>query len=279
MIMNNILNKFTLIIISILFLTNVSAKSVTVIGETQEKTVSISKISHTSFDDLLNRYVDSNGDVDYTNWLKNDSDTLETYLESFANASPSKKASQNHQLAFWINAYNALTIHGILEKYPTSTIRNHTAKIFGYNIWKDLKVTVGDAAYSLDQIEHDILRKMDEPRIHFAIVCASHSCPKLLNEAFDAHKLDEQLAQNAIDFFANPENFKLTGNKVKLSSILDWFGEDFGDNSSEVLENIIDYLPEDDASVIADAEYGLKVSYLPYSWKLNDLKTAKKRRK
>ena len=271
--------KFILVSITILLLNNVSAKSVTVIGETQEKTVSISKISHTSFDDLLNKYVDSNGDVDYTNWRKNDSETLETYLESLARANLTKKASKNHQLAFWINAYNALTIHGILEKYPTSTIRNHTAKIFGYNIWKDLKVTVGDDAYSLDQIEHDILRKMDEPRIHFAIVCASHSCPKLLNEAFDAHKLEEQLSQNAIDFFANPENFKLTGNKVKLSSILDWFGEDFGDNSSEVLESIVDFLPEDDASVIADAEYGLKVSYLPYSWKLNDLKTAKKRRK
>ena len=277
--MKIILKIFILTVASILFITNLSAKSVTTIGEPQEKTVSISAINHTSFDALLKKYVDSNGDVNYSDWQKNDSDTLETYLESFASASPSKKASKNHLLAFWINAYNALTIHGILEKYPTSTIRNHTAKLFGYNIWKDLKVTVGDNAYSLDDIEHEILRKMSEPRIHFAIVCASHSCPKLLNEAFDAHKLDAQLSQNAVDFFANPENFELNGNKVKLSSILDWFGEDFGDNSSAVLQAITTYLPEEDAAALAEAEGNLKVSYLPYSWKLNDQKTAKKRGK
>ena len=272
--------KFTSLILSLLFINSIlSAKPVTIVGEPQEKPVSISAISHSDFDALLKKYVDENGDVNYTDWKNDDKETLKNYLESYSRADPSKKSSKNHQLAFWINAYNALTIHGILDKYPTSTIRNHTAKVFGYNIWKDLKVTVGDAAYSLDQIEHEILRKMDEPRIHFAIVCASHSCPKLLNGAFDAHKLEEQLDQNAVDFFANPENFTLAGNKVKLSSILDWFGEDFGDNRLEVLKAVVPYLPEDDADTITDAEGGLKVSYLPYSWKLNDLKTAKKRRK
>ncbi len=277
--MKNTLIKLVLTSVTILFLNHLSANPVTTIGQTQEKSISISAVSHTSFDNLLKKYVDNNGDVNYTDWKKNDSQRLEAYLESLASADPNKRASKSHQLAFWINAYNALTIHGILEKYPTSTIRNYTAKLFGYNIWKDLKVTVGDAAYSLDEIEHEILRKMDEPRIHFAIVCASHSCPKLLNEAFDAHKLDAKLSQNAVDFFANPENFELDDNKVKLSSILDWFGEDFGSNSSEVLEAIAPYLSAEDAAAITEAEFKLKVSYLPYSWKLNDQKTAKKRRK
>ena len=277
--MQNTLIKFIFTSVTILFLTNLSANPVTVIGETQEKTISISALSHSDFDALLKKYVDSNGDVNYSAWKKDDQDTLASYLESLSQADPNKRASKAHKLAFWINAYNALTIHGILEKYPTSTIRNHTAKLFGYNIWKDLKVTVGDDAYSLDQIEHEILRKMDEPRIHFAIVCASHSCPKLLNEAFDAHVLEEQLSQNAIDFFANPENFLLDGDKVKLSSILDWFGEDFGDNTSKILKSIEKYLPKDDAGIIKAAEYDLKVSFLPYSWKLNDLKTSNKRRK
>lgn len=277
--MQNTLIKFIFTSVTILFLTNLSANPVTVIGETQEKTISISALSHSDFDALLKKYVDCNGDVNYSAWKKDNQDTLASYLESLSQADPNKRASKAHKLAFWINAYNALTIHGILEKYPTSTIRNHTAKLFGYNIWKDLKVTVGDDAYSLDQIEHEILRKMDEPRIHFAIVCASHSCPKLLNEAFDAHVLEEQLSQNAIDFFANPENFLLDGDKVKLSSILDWFGEDFGDNTSKILKSIEKYLPKDDAGIIKAAEYDLKVSFLPYSWKLNDLKTSNKRRK
>ncbi len=277
--MRNTLIKLILTSVTIFFITNLSANPVTIIGETQEKTVNISSVSHSDFDVLLKKYVDINGDVDYTGWKKDDTGTLQTYLESLSQADPGKRASKAHKLAFWINAYNALTIHGILDKYPTSTIRNHTAKVFGYNIWKDLKVTVGNDAYSLDQIEHEILRKMDEPRIHFAIVCASHSCPKLLNEAFDAHKLEEQLDQNAVDFFADPENYTLSGNKVKLSSILDWFSEDFGANKLEVLEAITPYLPEEDADDISGAEGNIRVSYLPYSWKLNDLKTAKKRRK
>jgi len=276
---NNSILKFILTGVTILFLSNVSAKPVIVVGETQENTVSISEISHQVFDDLLKKYVNSEGDVNYTDWKKSDTETLEAYLETYANADRAKPASDEHRLAFWINAYNALTIHGIIDKYPTSSIRNHTAKVFGYNIWDDLRVTVGDSNYSLNQIEHEILRKMGVPSIHFAIVCASHSCPKLLNEAFDADKLEEQLSQNAVDFFANPGNFKLDGNKVKLSSILDWFGEDFGDSKSEVLESVLDYLPEDDADAIADTEGKLKISYLPYSWKLNDLKTAKRRRK
>jgi len=277
--MKNSLIKFTLISAALLCLSAISAKPISIIGETQSETVSISAINHSSFDQLLKKYVDENGDVNYTDWKKNDRDTLKEYLETFAQASREKAATDEHRLAFWINAYNALTIHGILDKYPTSSIRNHTAKLFGYNIWKDLKLTVGNAAYSLDQIEHEILRKMGKPSIHFAIVCASHSCPKLLNEAFNANNLDAQLSKNAVDFFANPENFEISVNKVKLSSILNWFSEDFGTNKAEVLEAISPYVPEGSADIIAAANGNLKVSYLPYSWKLNDLKTAEKRRK
>ena len=132
-------------------------------------------------------------------------------------------------LAFWINAYNATTIEGILQVYPTSSIRNHTAKVAGYNLWKDLPLLVGGKPHSLDAMEHQILRKMGEPRIHFAIVCASVGCPRLMNEAYTPDRIEEQLALNTRDFFSRSQNFQVDQSGVMhVSSILDWFGEDFG---------------------------------------------------
>jgi hypothetical protein len=106
-----------------------------------------------------------------------------------------------------INAYNAVTVRGILREYPTSSIQNHAAKWLGYNIRKDLLLLVGGQPYSLDQIEHEILRKLDEPRIHFAIVCASRSWPRLGNRAYTAADLENQLDFNTQAFFADPGNF------------------------------------------------------------------------
>ena len=261
---------------TLFILTSVSAKPVNIIGLSPDKTVSIKQIDHHPFDHLLYQYVDGNGDVDYTAWKANDVGTLTDYLESLSAADPDKKASKASKLAYWINAYNALTIYGILEKYPTSSIRNHTSVLFGYNIWKDLKLQVAVQTYSLDQMEHEILRKMNEPRIHFAIVCASHSCPRLLNEAFEAEKIEQQLNSNAKLFFKDTENFSLDEDKkiLYLSSILDWFGEDFGKDTPTVVQAIKPWLPDTNADMT-----DWKVKYLPYSWKLNDQKTAKKRRK
>ena len=149
-------------------------------------------------------------------------------------------ATREAKLAFWINAYNAVTVHGILREYPTTSIRNHTAKLFGYNIWHDLQLYVGGTAYSLDTMEHQILRKMSEPRIHFAIVCASIGCPRLLNEAYTADRINEQLEINSKDFFARAQNFRYDQSKKQfyVSAILDWFGEDFGNSQAEQLRRI-----------------------------------------
>ncbi|NNC97603.1 MAG: DUF547 domain-containing protein [Gammaproteobacteria bacterium] len=245
-----------------------------IIGTSPDKTVSMNNIKHDAYDALLKKYVDKNGDVDYSGWKKNDVDTLSDYLESLSAADPEKPASKENTLAFWINAYNALTIYGILEKYPTSSIRNHTSKLFGYNIWKDLQLKVDEDAYSLDEIEHDILRKMDEARIHYAIVCAAKSCPRLLNEAFTGDKLEQQLVKNAKHFFAQDGNFQIDENRgrVKLSSILKWFGEDFGETESELLETIQPYISEESAEML-NSTNTWKVSYLSYNWKLNDQKS------
>lgn len=238
--------------------------------------VSFDKIDHSAWNALLKKYVDQDGLVNYQTWHASTEDRrkLASYLASLSQASPKLNAKREAKLAFWINAYNAVTISGILKEYPTSSIRNHTAKLFGYNIWHDYQLYVGGTPYSLDTMEHKILRKLSEPRIHFAIVCASIGCPKLLNEAYVPKRLEGQLELNAKDFFSRPQNFKYdeSGGRFELSAILDWFEEDFGENRAAVLRRIAAWLPT--AKTQAAARQGSDaVSYLSYDWELNDQKS------
>jgi hypothetical protein len=235
--------------------------------------VSMDQIDHHEWNRLLIKYVDVRGNVGYAAWKASSQDqqSLDAYLATLSTASLSAPASRAAKLAFWINAYNAVTIKGILREYPTTSIRNHTAKLIGYNIWDDLLLTVGGHGYSLNQMEHEILRKLGEPRIHFAIVCASKSCPRLLNEAYAAERLEEQLAANSQNFFANANNFRFDASRqaFQLSSILDWFGEDFGSSVGAQLQAIAPYLPSEQAKQAASRGTG-SVSYLDYDWGLND---------
>lgn len=230
-------------------------------------------IDHRVWDRLLSEYVDDQGMVAYARWKRSDADTraLDGYLRHLSAANPQAGASREAKLAFWINAYNAVTIRGILREYPTSSIRNHTAKVFGYNIWDDLLLNVGGNDYSLNQIEHEILRKFGEPRIHFAIVCASISCPRLLSEAYTREELSRQLAENTRHFFAQPGNFRYDAarREIHLSSILKWFAEDFGTDRSTQLATIAPYLPSEPARTAAERGGG-SVSYLSYDWALNE---------
>ena len=192
---------------------------------------------------------------------------LDQYLAELSRGDVDGDSPKAAKLAYWINAYNAVTLRGILREYPTTSIRNHTAKLWGYNIWEDLFLVAGDKRWSLEAIEHEVLRKLGEPRIHFAIVCASIGCPRLLNEAYTPARVDAQLTTNARDFFAQPTNFRVAGDTVYLSSILDWFGEDFGDNTGAVLCRIRAWVPEDQRPRLAGR---LTVKYTDYDWGLNE---------
>ena len=242
------------------------------VGVTPTRTVAMSAIGHDDWDALLQKYVDQDGRVDYAGWHASTADhaKLQNYLRQLSTASLSRSAETNERLAFWINAYNAVTVEGILREYPTTSIRNHTAKLFGYNIWKDLKLRVDQTAISLDDIEHKVLRKMGEPRIHFAIVCASIGCPRLLNRAYTPTRIEEQLETNAKDFFSRKQNFQFDANRkvFSLSAILNWFGDDFGDSKSKVLKRIAAWLPSESAKRAAATGNG-RVEYLSYDWDLN----------
>ena len=234
--------------------------------------VSIDRINHAAWDTLLRKYCDARGFVNYQAWHRSPADRqqLDQYLAHLSQANPALAATPASKFAFWINAYNAVTLQGILREYPTTSIKNHQSIAFGYKIWDDLLLTVGGKKYSLNDVEHKVLRKMGDPRIHFAIVCASISCPPLLNEAYSAEKIDAQLNANAKRFFADPKKFSATPQgELKLSKILSWFADDFGPNQTAQLRTIAPYLPTQTAQSLANSGQA-RVSYLGYDWGLND---------
>lgn len=233
--------------------------------------IAFDRVDHSSFSELLGKYVDGDGFVNYRAWKATAADrrALQQYLLHLSQVNPSLPAPREAQLAFWINAYNAVTLEGILREYPTDSIRKHTSKLGGYNIWDDLPLIAGGRAYSLNDIEHKVLRKMNEPRIHFAIVCASIGCPRLLNEAYVADKLESQLSANSRDFFARPQNFMVdSSGTMHVSAILDWFEEDFGASRSERFHRVQPYLPENVRSLAIHPQ--TRVKYQDYNWSLND---------
>ncbi len=237
--------------------------------------VSIDRINHAGWDALLRKYCDQRGFVNYRAWhiSRADLQQLDQYLAHLSQANPSLPASQASKFAYWINAYNAVTMKGILREYPTSSIKDHQSIAFGYKIWDDLLLNVGGRSYSLNNMEHKVLRKMGDPRVHFAIVCASVGCPPLLNQAYTAENLDAQLTYNTKRFFADPTKFSATQQgELKISKILNWFAEDFGPNQAAQLRTIAPYLPTQAAQTLASSGRA-RVSWLGYDWGLNDQAT------
>ena len=236
-----------------------------------DQQISMDSVNHQPFDKLLKKYVNKDGRVNYKAWHASASDRQEltNYLAHLSQVNSQAPAQRNAQLAYWINSYNAVTLEGILRVYPTTSIRKHTAKLGGYNIWKDLKLIVGNSKINLEDIENKVLRKMNEPRIHFAIVCASIGCPRLLNEAYMPNKLEQQLVVNTKDFFSRSQNLQVDPNsrQVKLSKILEWYGTDFGADPSAQIAVLQKYWPAADVQAIAAGGYS--VGYLPYDWNLN----------
>ena len=230
------------------------------------------EIDHASWHRLLQKYVNLKGLVDYRSWKSQPEDlrALKNYLNHLSAAQFTKQTPKNVKLAFWINAYNAVTVQGILREYPTTSIRNHTARVFGYNIWNDLQLIVGDNSYSLDHMEHKILHPLGEPRIHFAVVCASIGCPRLLNQAYVPEKLDQQLDTNGKNFFANRDNLRWDNQKktIAISKIIEWYGKDFGKSGSEQLKKLAPLFPSDVQSLARSGS--ARISYLSYDWNLND---------
>ena len=214
-----------------------------------------STFNHKRWNSLLQKHVSNIGNVDYKSIRENRTE-LDIYIDNLGEKMPTEDWTKNQKLAYWINAYNAMTVDLIIRNYPTESIKDIK------NPWEQRLWKLGEKWYNLDEIEHQILRKMDEPRIHFAIVCASFSCPKLQNEAFTASTLEQQLTNATKAFLSDSNRNIIKKNNVKLSKIFKWFKKDFEQNGS-----LLDFLNKySEIKILENA----KQSYLDYNWDLND---------
>lgn len=222
-------------------------------------THAFAQVDHGLFDSVLKAHT-KDGQVNYPAVAADKS--FATYLEQLATTpAPSAK---NEKLVYYMNAYNALAMKGIIDgKSPSNFIGR---QIF----FKSTKFKIAGGDNSLHNIEHEILRKLDEPRIHFAIVCASSSCPKIRSDAFTVAKLEEQLEENTKRFINDPtrNRYDKSGKVASISQIFKWFADDFEKSTGTVQKYIAKYV--NDAEVAKElAADGYKVKYLDYSWNLN----------
>ena len=187
-------------------------------------------------------------------------------LKSF---SPAPLKTRQEKLAFWINVYNIMAIKMVLDHYPLDSIKDAGSLL--QSVWEKPVGQVGGKKITLNGIEHEILRKMGEPRIHVAIVCASVSCPDLRLEAYRAETLDVQLTDQTQRFLENwGKGMRLDSgeNRLYLSKIFSWFEGDF-ESQGGVLKFVKAYCPESTRKKMAGKKP--KISYLDYNWNLNTL--------
>ncbi len=233
--------------------------------------------NYTAYAELLNKYVED-GKVNYSE-LKINHTTLDSLIISLEK-SDLNKLTQTQKLAFYINSYNMITLKSIVDAYPVKSIKDING------VWDKKKWVVGGNKLTLNDIEHEILRKeFSEPRIHFALVCASIGCPPLLEEPFLPNSLEDQLTMVSENFAANRSYNKIdiVNKTAMLSSIFDWFGEDFIDKyydpsvfsnlskkENASLNFVISQFSIEDQKIMKQIIF--KIEYLDYDWSLNDRK-------
>lgn len=236
--------------------------------------------SHDPFTELLSDVVEQPL-VDYEE-LVDRRGQLDAYLQRLG-AVPTatiEASSREEQLAFWINAYNACMLQLVADHYPIqkaggllSNIKNSVAGRPANSVWQIEDVFSRDHCRiagedrSQDEIEHELIRPLGEPRIHFAVNCAARSCPVLWPEAYVAERLDEQLDRAVKNLIANPEHFQVDGSTVRMNKVLDWYKEDFG--GVDGLRSFFQpYLPASKAALITDPD--TDIEFFDYDWTLND---------
>lgn len=233
-------------------------------------------IDHSAWNAFLKTYLvtdhaDGINRVRYAEVSEPDRRQLQRYIASLANIDP-REFARKEQMAYWINLYNAITIELILKNYPVESITSLGEKFFAFGPWDDPMITVAGETLTLNDIEHQILRPIwQDPRIHYAVNCASIGCPNLNSEAFTGENLETLLDQGARAYVGHPRGLRFeAADEIVVSKIYDWFVEDFGDSESGVLKHLADYADENLAEKLrrfrGDIDY-------EYDWSLNGANT------
>ena len=230
---------------------------------------STASIDHGRLNAFLTKYlrpVDGVNRVDYGAITVPDMIELDGYIADLA-ASDVDALDRPQQMAFWINLYNALTVQLIMTHYPVDSIKDTGG--FLSSPWGRTVVTVADQKMSLDDIEHRVLRPIwRDPRIHYAVNCASIGCPNLAAEAYEADKLDAQLDAAARDYVNHPRAAEVTGSGLVASKIYDWYQVDFGGSEAGVIAHLKQYA---EPALAAKLDGVSDIADYRYDWALNDV--------
>jgi hypothetical protein len=230
-------------------------------------------VDHSAWGAFLGKYLVESEDginrVAYGKVSDEDLASLGGYIEHLE-AQPVSKLNRDEQRAFWINLYNALTVKVILDHYPVDSIREIKISpgLFSSGPWGKKLASVEGEELALDDIEHRVLRPIwKDPRIHYAVNCASLGCPNLQPVAFTAANTDELLERAATQYINHPRGVWFEGGKLKVSSIYKWFMSDFGGNHKGVIEHLKKYAaPELSRSLEEEKRFRGHA----YDWSLND---------
>ncbi|MEM1277622.1 MAG: DUF547 domain-containing protein [Pseudomonadota bacterium] len=234
--------------------------------------VSTKTVDHSAWDQLTRKYVSGGGEtvalVDYRG-IAGERAVLDGYLQLLSSTNVGA-LDRPEQFAFWANLYNALTVRVILDHYPQETIRDIDISpgFFADGPWGAKLITVEGVELSLDDIEHRIMRPIwQDPRVHYAVNCASIGCPDLHKGAFVAATLDAQLEEAARAFVNHPRGAQVAGGDLYVSSIYEWFKEDFGGRDAGVIAHLKQYAEPPLANQLANIR---RISDDDYDWSIND---------
>ncbi len=233
----------------------IEEKTKEAVVEEKKPILSPKTLSHQSWNALLAKHVSKDGTVNYKGF-KQDKIALRAYLKALGTNMPTETWTYEDKLAYWLNVYNAFTVKLIIDNYPIKSIKDIK------DPWDLRFFKLGVKWYTLNDVEHRVLRKMKDPRIHFGINCASISCPPLLNKAFTAKNVGQELEKLTIAFINDPKQNTITPNKIEISKIFSWFAKDFKRKGS-----LVSFLNKYSKITINTTA---KKSFKPYNWSLNE---------
>jgi hypothetical protein len=232
-------------------------------------------VDHQNWQSILDKHVSASSDginrVDYRGFSAADKQQLEDYLTYMSALRPTQ-LSREQQLPYWINLYNALTVRVVLQHPDKDSIKQMKSTLFSFGPWDDEQTTIEGFSVTLNDIEHRILRPIwRDYRIHYAVNCASISCPNLSARAYTANNAQTMFAEAERNYLQHPRGLTFTqSGKLKLSSIFDWYQEDFGTSEKELV-NYLAQIRSDLSSQLRN--YSGSIEY-HYDWSLNSQRAA-----
>ncbi len=228
------------------------------------------EVDHDAWNEFLRRYVSASNGINllaYDSVAQQDKRKLGKYID-YLQSIQVTELNQKEQFAYWINLYNAVTVQVVLAHYPLNSIQEISYELFSQGPWKKQLIRVEGMGLSLDNIEHQILRPIfKDNRIHYAVNCASMGCPNLQEKAYSRENLEALLDSGARQYINHPRGVSFDQGELIVSSVFDWYGEDFGENDQQIITYLMRFA---DADLKERLKTRKSIDNFQYDWSLNE---------